>query len=86
MKPSFSKLVEILITLSEDESEEVKSTAKLGLTSISAKCSEEKGMKTLVELIEDNFYNLLTALPRIMRTAGSLFLFNRFFFFRRWKI
>ncbi|XP_043474173.1 TELO2-interacting protein 1 homolog isoform X2 [Leptopilina heterotoma] len=71
MKPSFSKLIEILITLSEDESEEVVNTAKFGLNSISAKCYEEKGMKSLVELFEDNFYKLLTTLPRIMRTADD---------------
>ncbi|XP_051174928.1 TELO2-interacting protein 1 homolog [Leptopilina boulardi] len=71
MKPSFSKLIEILITLSEDESEDVAEIAKFGLNSISSKCSQEKGMKSLVELFEDNFYKLLTTLPRIMRTADD---------------
>ena len=74
MKPSFSKMVEILITLSEDDSPEVVEVAKHGLNAVSVKCSQERGMKSLIELFEDNFYKLLTTLPRIMRTAGS-FLF-----------
>lgn len=76
MKPSFSKLMEILITLSEDESPEVAKVAKSGLNSVSTKFAEESGMRSLVELFEDNFYRLLTTLPRIMRTAGSVLFLN----------
>ena len=79
MKPSFSKLIEILITLSEDESLEVEEIAKNGLNTVSIKCSEESGMRSLVELFEDNFYKLLTTLPRIMRTSGLVLFINLYF-------
>lgn len=84
MKPSMMYLIEVLIMLSEDENEEIATAATDGLKLYSEKCEASCG-KSLLEILEDNFYNLVTKLPRILHGTGtrnsfvlqSLFTMNR---------
>lgn len=69
MKANFLDLVEIMIALSEDEDDGVKQTARKSLENISHRCKKYTA-RDMVELLEENFYSLLTRLPRIIRTAG----------------
>jgi hypothetical protein len=62
-------LIEVLLTLSEDENEQVVATAANGLKLYSEKCEAQYG-KSLLEILEDNFYNLVTKLPRILHGTG----------------
>ncbi|OXU30926.1 hypothetical protein TSAR_001893 [Trichomalopsis sarcophagae] len=71
MKPCFQTLLEVLITLSEDENQEVSKMANDALQKVQEKCLQDKNMKTAVETLEENLYELLTKLPRIIRTSGE---------------
>ncbi|XP_015606267.1 TELO2-interacting protein 1 homolog isoform X2 [Cephus cinctus] len=71
MKPSFTELVEILISLSEDEVEEVNKIAKQALNDVNEKCTANQNSRPLIELLEENFYKLLTKLPRIIRGSDD---------------
>jgi hypothetical protein len=62
-------LIEVLIMLSEDENEKVAAAATNGLRMYSEKCETDCG-KSLIEILEDNFYNLVTKLPRILHGTG----------------
>ncbi|XP_012286290.1 TELO2-interacting protein 1 homolog [Orussus abietinus] len=80
MKPCFPGLIEILISLSEDDNSQVSEEAKKALIQINTKYTQSSDLKPLVELIEENFYNLLTELPRIIRKSddtGQLTHLNR---------
>ena len=66
-------LVDILIALSEDEHEKVSEASKNGLKAFSEKCEKEEG-KSFLEMVEDNFYNLITKMPRILRGIGIFHL------------
>jgi hypothetical protein len=69
MEPSIVYLIEVLIMLSEDENEKIAAAAANGLKLYSEKCEEQCG-KSLLEILEDNFYNLVTKLPRILHGTG----------------
>lgn len=66
-------LIDYLISLSEDEFTVVSKKAKKSLSIINANFMQNKSMKSLIELLEENFYNLLTKLPRIIRKSGIIF-------------
>lgn len=66
-------LIDYLISLSEDEFTVVNKKAKKSLSIINANFMQNKSMKSLIELLEENFYNLLTKLPRIIRKSGIIF-------------
>jgi hypothetical protein len=70
MKPSLMYLMEVLIMLSEDENEKIVAAAEDGLKLYSEKCEASCG-KSLLEILEDNFYNLVTKLPRILHGTGT---------------
>lgn len=72
MQPNVMLLIEYLISLSEDEYAEVRDEAANALASINVNYMENKNMRPLVELLEENFYNLLTKLPRIIRRSGTI--------------
>lgn len=72
MQPNVMLLIEYLISLSEDEYAEVRDEAENALASINVNYMENKNMRPLVELLEENFYNLLTKLPRIIRRSGTI--------------
>ncbi|XP_076672914.1 telo2 interacting protein 1 [Andrena cerasifolii] len=71
MKPNVMLLIEYLISLSEDEFAEVREEAEKALNTININYMQNKSMKPLVELLEENFYNLLTKLPRIIRRSDD---------------
>lgn len=64
-------LLEILISLSEDEVEEVKHGARSALNETSESFTANHSMRPIVELLEENFYKLLTRLPRLIRRSGG---------------
>lgn len=66
-------LIDYLISLSEDEFAVVSKKAEKTLSIINTNFMQNKNMKSLIELLEDNFYNLLTKLPRIIRKSGIIF-------------
>lgn len=66
-------LIDYLISLSEDEFAVVSKKAKKALSIINTNFMQNKNMKSLIELLEENFYNLLTKLPRIIRKSGIIF-------------
>jgi hypothetical protein len=70
MKPSVMYLIEVLIMLSEDENEKIATAATGGLKLYSEKCEASCG-KSLLEILEDNFYNLVMKLPRILHGTGA---------------
>ncbi|XP_034174840.2 telo2 interacting protein 1 isoform X1 [Osmia lignaria lignaria] len=67
MQPNVMLLLEYLISLSEDEFAEVREEAEKALKTININFTQNKSMRPLVELLEENFYNVLTKLPRIIR-------------------
>ncbi|XP_021917527.1 TELO2-interacting protein 1 homolog isoform X2 [Zootermopsis nevadensis] len=71
LKPCVMYLIEMLIMLSEDEYEDVAAAATKGLRLYSEKCETHSG-KSLLEILEDNFYNLVTKLPRILHGTDDV--------------
>ncbi|XP_069692275.1 TELO2-interacting protein 1 homolog isoform X2 [Periplaneta americana] len=71
MYPSVMHLVEMLIMLSEDESEKVAAVSKSALDSYSKRCEMEGG-KSLLEILEENFYSLVSKLPRILHGTDDV--------------
>jgi hypothetical protein len=69
MEPSIIYVTEVIIMLSEDENEKFAAAAANGLKLNSEKCEAQYG-KSLLEILEDNFYNLVTKLPRILHGTG----------------
>lgn len=58
--------------LSEDEFPEVRDKAEEVLNTIIINFTQDKNMRPVVELLEENFYDLLTKLPRIIRRSGTI--------------
>lgn len=71
MRPSVMHILEMLIMLSEDESEKVAEPSKSALESYSKRCEMEGG-KSLLEILEENFYNLVSKLPRILHGTDDV--------------
>lgn len=70
MPMTMSHIIEILITLSEDDDTELASKSK----EIVMKFSQgyfPNTLKIMTENIEENFYNLLSAMPRIFNSLGN---------------
>lgn len=65
-----SHFVETLLILSEDEVQEVSNKSKKTLQIFSRKCQDHNA-KSLIEILEENFYGLTTRLPRILRSTGK---------------
>lgn len=77
MRPNHKELTEILITLSEDEMDEVSTAATAALNEIRKKYTEgNNAIRPIIEELEESFYTLLTKLPRIMRTGGELIIYG----------
>lgn len=70
LKPCFEHLFEVLVTLTEDESEEI-SEATNKIINLLCEKSESGDVRSVLDICEENLYNLLTKLPRIMRTSGD---------------
>jgi hypothetical protein len=75
MKSCFQILLNILITLSEDENSHVNEKARNALQNIQSKVFQDKSMKSIIEMLEENLYDLLTEMPRVIRTSGILRVF-----------
>lgn len=73
MKPNNMALIDYLISLSEDESPEVSEKAHNILHAISENYMQSHDTKSLIDSLEDKFYNLLTRLPTIIRRSGKIF-------------
>ncbi|XP_076173540.1 telo2 interacting protein 1 [Ptiloglossa arizonensis] len=71
MKPNVMLLIEYLISLSEDEFTEIREKAEKALNVININYMQNKNMRPLVELLEENFYKLLTNLPRMIRRSDD---------------
>ena len=71
MKPNIILLIEYLMCLTEDEFPAVCDRADEVLNTIIINFVQDNNMKSLVELLEENFYDLLTKLPRIIRRSGT---------------
>nr|XP_012231715.1 PREDICTED: TELO2-interacting protein 1 homolog [Linepithema humile] len=71
MRPNIMTLIDYLLSLSEDESVEVREKAHNVLHIVSENYMRNHNMKPLVDLLEDKFYNLLTRLPTIVRRSDD---------------
>lgn len=71
MKSSVTNLVETLIILSDDEQPEVANSAKESLNKLHT-IFDGKNKKSLLELLEESFYNLLSSMPRFIITSSNL--------------
>ncbi|XP_063987707.1 TELO2-interacting protein 1 homolog isoform X2 [Diachasmimorpha longicaudata] len=64
-------LVDVVITLSEDDEDSVREPAKTCLNEINQTIICNLKMRLITGMLEENFYRLLTKLPRIMRRSES---------------
>ncbi|XP_070516435.1 TELO2-interacting protein 1 homolog isoform X2 [Cardiocondyla obscurior] len=71
MKSNNMTLIDYLISLSEDESPEVSEKAHDVLRAISESYMLSYDTKSLIDSLEDKFYNLLTRLPTIIRRSDD---------------
>ncbi|XP_043272166.1 TELO2-interacting protein 1 homolog [Venturia canescens] len=71
MTHNFMELVEILISLSEDNVEDIRNSSRAALNEMNEKFTNNHGMRPIVELLEENFYKLLTKLPRLIRRSDD---------------
>lgn len=74
MPTSTSHLIEIIITLSEDDNEEVKQKSADVLQKLSGQLSSIN-FKSLLENLEEGFYNGINSLPRKFNGIGKIIFF-----------
>lgn len=72
MKSSVTSLIETLIVLSDDEQPEVEKLANESVDKLN-KIFDGKNKKSLLELLEESFYILLSRIPRFIRTSSKIF-------------
>lgn len=70
MKSSITSLIETLIILSDDEQPEVEKLANESVDKLH-KIFDGQNKKSLLELLEESFYILLTRIPRFIRTSSK---------------
>lgn len=71
MSVCFSESVEIIISLSQDDNHDVRELAQIVLNEINEKVVSNYQMRSVMEILEENFYKLLTKLPRIIRRSDD---------------
>ncbi|XP_019889129.1 TELO2-interacting protein 1 homolog isoform X2 [Ooceraea biroi] len=71
MRPNVMALMDYLICLSEDECTEVAERAHNVLRTISENYMENYNMRSLIDSLEDKFYDLLTKFPTIVRRSDD---------------
>jgi len=71
MRSSITNLIETLIILSDDEQPEVEKVANESVKKLH-KMFNGQNKKHLIELLEENFYNLLSRIPRFIRTSSKI--------------
>lgn len=72
MKSSITNLIETLIVLSDDEQSEVEKLANESVDKL-YKIFDGQNKKSLLELLEESFYTLLSRIPRFIRTSSKIF-------------
>lgn len=70
LSSSVSNLVCAVIVLSQDDMPQVSNIGKQTLQWFANKCEQESG-KSLLEMLENNFYSLLTRIPRILEGSDQ---------------
>lgn len=73
MKSSITNLIETLIILSDDEQPEVEKIAKESVDKLH-NIFDGKNRKSLIELLEESFYIILSRIPRFIRTSSKVFV------------
>lgn len=68
---SVSDLVCAVIVLSQDDMSQVSDIGKQTLQWFSDRCEQDSG-KSLLEMLENSFYSLLTRIPRILEGSGTI--------------
>ncbi|XP_027842762.2 TELO2-interacting protein 1 homolog [Aphis gossypii] len=71
MKSSVTSLIETLIVLSDDEQPEVEKLANESVDKLH-KIFDGQNKKSLLELLEESFYILLSRIPRFIRTSNYI--------------
>jgi len=71
MKSSITSLIETLIVLSDDEQPEVEKLANESVDKLH-KIFDGQNKKSLLELLEESFYILLSRMPRFIRTSSKI--------------
>ncbi|XP_060879820.1 TELO2-interacting protein 1 homolog isoform X1 [Metopolophium dirhodum] len=71
MKSSITNLIETLIVLSDDEQPEVEKLANESVDKLH-KIFDGQNKKSLLELLEESFYILLSRIPRFIRTSNYI--------------
>ncbi|XP_068084493.1 TELO2-interacting protein 1 homolog isoform X2 [Anabrus simplex] len=66
LRPVAMTIVDVLLKLSDDPIEQVSCESKKAVELLSKRLKEESDT-SLLEILEENFYNLITKLPRILR-------------------
>lgn len=70
MPQSLSKIIVILITLSEDDNNKISQKSKLGLNMLACKISNNY-FKRILDYLEEDFYSLLNSIPRTFNGLGN---------------
>ncbi|XP_011306395.1 TELO2-interacting protein 1 homolog isoform X2 [Fopius arisanus] len=71
MSENIADLVDVVITLSEDDEQEVRDPAKNSLNEINHAIIDNLRTRSITSMLEENFYRLLTKLPRVMRRSEN---------------
>ncbi|XP_020295191.1 TELO2-interacting protein 1 homolog isoform X2 [Pseudomyrmex gracilis] len=71
MKPNVTTLIDHLISLSEDESAEVRETASNVLRIVNENLLQNYDMRSLIDSLEDKFYDFLTRFPTLIRRSDD---------------
>lgn len=70
MKSSVTNLIETLIILSDDEQPEVEKLANESVNKLN-NIFDGKNKKSLIEILEESFYVLLSRIPRVIITSSK---------------
>lgn len=70
MKSSITNLIETLIILSDDDQLEVEKLANESIKKL-YKIFNESNKKSVIELLEESFYLLLSRIPRSIRISSK---------------
>lgn len=81
MKPNIMILMDYLISLSEDDSTEVRDKAHNVLHSLSENYMQNHNIRPLFNSLEDKFYGLLTRLPTLIRRSGKIFFVSFYYLY-----
>lgn len=81
MKSSVTNLIETLIILSDDEQPKVEKVAKESVDKLH-NIFDGKNKKSLIELLEESFYIILSRIPRFIRISSNIFIIKKLYSFQ----